>query len=151
MLGFEQSSENVSDEQLSGAEQLLGVKFPVEYREEVQNFGGSFGDVAFLVDRPSEGFDRCSIGLLLSLLPQSRNSIYRVMAAWEEHELSARLIPIAEDGGGNYLCLDYRNGDEPDVVFYFHELSGDDGIIFVCSTFAEFLTRLVETQDHAED
>ncbi len=147
MLGFEPSSEIINSEQIDGAERLLGVKFPVEYRQVVQNFGGSSGDVEFLVDRPSDGFDRCGIGLVLSLLPHSRNSVYRVMAAWEEHELPAQLIPVAEDGGGNYLCLDYRNGEEPEVVFYFHELTGDDGIIFVCPTFAGFIARLVQPDD----
>lgn len=144
MLGFDPSPESIDAAQIAGAEQLLGVRFPAEYREVAKNFGGSYGDAEFLVDRPAGGFDRCSVGLVFSLLPQSRNSVYCVMAGWAEHELSARIIPIAEDGGGNYLCLDYRNGDEPEVVFFFHELLGEEGLMTVCPTFAEFLTRMVE-------
>ena len=144
MLGFEPSTETINDDQIDGAEQLLAVEFPASYRALVKNYGGGSGEVDFLVDRPSGGFDRCSIGLLLSLLPQSRNSVYQIMSTWEEHGLSARLIPIAEDGGGNYLCLDYRHGNEASVVFYFHELLGDEGIIEVCPTFDDFLPQLVE-------
>ncbi len=151
MRGFEQSSEVISDDQIDGAERLLCVKFPPSYRAVAKGYGSSFGDVEFLVDRPAEGFDRCGVGLILSLLAESRNSVYSVMGVWQEHQLSARLIPIAEDGGGNYLCLDYRKADEPEVIFYFQELPGDDGIIFVCQTFDEFLTRLVDPADEVED
>jgi hypothetical protein len=147
MLGFERSHERVSDDQISGAERLLCVKFPSGYRAVAKRYGGSYGDVDFLVNRPSAGCDRCGFGLILSLLPESPDSVYSVMACWREHELSLKLVPIAEDGGGNYLCLDYRKREEPEIAFYYHELPGADGIIYVCQTFDEFLTRLVEPVD----
>jgi hypothetical protein len=43
----------------------------------------------------------------------------------------AGLIPIGEDGGGNYIALDYRAGESPSVVFWHHGRSDDaDAISF---------------------
>ncbi|MBW3597320.1 MAG: SMI1/KNR4 family protein [Planctomycetes bacterium] len=120
---------------------LLGVRFPESYRQMIRRFSGSYGDADIRIDRPSGGFDRCSIGLILSLLPHNPDSIYGVMQNWKEHALSPKVVPIGEDGGGNYLCLDFRAGDEPAVAFYFHELYGDDGVMRVCETFDELLNR----------
>lgn len=142
MIGCERSNETVTDNHIRGAEALLGIEFPDLYRSVIRRFSGSFGDAEFRVDRPLDGLDVCGVGLILSLLPHSRNSIYTVMSAWEEHGLSPRLVPIGEDGGGNYLCLDYRESDVPSVAFYFHELWGDDGIMKVCNSFDELLERI---------
>ena len=142
MLGFECSEEFVSDNLIVGAETLFGVKFPETYCTMIREYSGAFGDVEFRVDRASPGFDYCSVGLVLSLNPCNRNSIYSVMASWPEHELSDRIIPLGEDGGGNYVCFDYRQSKVPQIAFYFHELSGEDGIIKVCGTFDGFLERL---------
>jgi len=150
MLGFERSEESVSDNVIDGAETLLGVRFPDAYRAMIREYSGAFGDVEFRVDRPSPGFDYCSVGLLHSLNPCSRNSIYSVMASWPEHDLSDRIIPFGDDGGGNYVCFDYRQSDVPKIVFYFHELSGEDGIMKVCDTFGEFLDRLQLPEHDAE-
>jgi len=149
MLGFELSEESVPDHFIDSAEKLFGVRYPDAYRTIIREYSGAFGDVDFRVDRPSSGFDYCSIGLIHSLKPWNRNSVYSLLASWPEHDLSDRIVPFAEDGGGNYLCFDYRQSDVPQIVFYFHELSGEDGIMKVCDTFEEFLDRLQLPDNHA--
>jgi hypothetical protein len=56
------------------------------------------------------------------------------------------LIAFTEDGGGNYICFDYRKGkDDPDppIVFWDHEFhSGGEEPFFVARNFAEFLSLL---------
>lgn len=142
MLGFELSEESISDSVIDGAEILFGVKYPEACCRMIRDHSGAFGDIDFRVDRPLPGFDVCTMGLVHSLNPCSRNSVYSIMATWPEHVLSDRIIPFGEDGGGNYVCFDYRRSQMPQIVFYFHELSGEDGIMKVCDTFDEFLERL---------
>lgn len=142
MLGFDKPEHPLQDHQLCGAETLLGITFPDAYRTLVREFGGAYGDVDFDVEFPSPGFETCSMGLLLSLDPCSRDSIWSRMIVWEEYELSPKVIPFGEDGGGNYICFDYREANEPKIVFYFHELAGDDGIMVACSSFERFLENL---------
>jgi hypothetical protein len=142
MLGFQPSDEQITDNVLEGAEMLLGIRYPGAYREIIREFSGASGDVEFRVDRPSPGFDVCGVGLLHSLLPWSSESVDSRLSSWLEHGLSERIVPFGEDGGGNYVCFDYRQADVPRIVYYFHELYGDDGIMDVCESFDEFLRRL---------
>ena len=142
MLGFQHTDEDVSDGVIEAAEKLFDIRYPDAYRTIIRDFSGAHGDVEFRVDALEPGFDFCSVGLIYSLLPWCADSIYSVLSSWPEHGLSNRIIPIGEDGAGNYLCFDYRQSKTPKIVFYFHELHGVDGIIEVCDSFAEFLERL---------
>lgn len=80
MLGFERSEEAVSDNLIEGAETLFGVKYPSGYRTMIREFSGAHGAVDFRVDRPSPGFDYCSVGLIHSLNPCNSDSVYSLMA-----------------------------------------------------------------------
>jgi len=88
-----------------------------------------------------------SIGVWLSLIPWDAESLWSTLATWPEHGLPRELIPIGEDGGGNYVCLDYRQSDVPAVVVWYHELEGEEGIFPVVSTFDEFLGILDAGED----
>lgn len=147
VLGFEPSDEEIPDHVLTGAETLLGVRFPDAYRLLIRDYSGSYGGVSFRVDRPTPGFDLSGMGLILSLLPDSADSLYSRMSNWNEHALDPHLIPFGEDSGGNYVCFDYRTSDEPRIVIYFHELAGEEGLMKVCDTFNDFLQRLQLDQD----
>lgn len=59
-----------------------------------------------------------------------------------------RLIPFAPDGGGNYICFDYRNCQKnPPVVFWHHEIEENDGIFRIANSFDEFLYNLKTTEE----
>ena len=54
------------------------------------------------------------------------------------------LIPIAEDHGGNYVCLRYTpKTSSPDVVLWFHEEANPKrAIVPIASSFTELIERL---------
>jgi SMI1/KNR4 family protein SUKH-1 len=138
--GFEPSTTVPTSSQIGGAEALLGVRFPDSYRTLLLEFNGACGDAEFpLLEKERGG----SIGVWMSLLPWDRQSVWSTLsAAWEEHELPRRLIPFGMDGGGNFVCFDYRHSDVPSVVFWHHELDAEEGIFPVAATFEEFLRVL---------
>ena len=136
MEGFEPSTSVPTSRQIEGAEALLGVRFPDSYRALLLEFNGAYGGAEFpLLDRERGG----SIGVWLSLLPWDTESVWSTLSAWGEHGLPHQLIPFGEDGGGNYVCLDYRHSDVPPVVFWHHELEAEEGIFPVAATFEDFL------------
>ncbi len=148
MIGFDESEQPASDEQVRGAELIFGVRFPAEYRSILLRFGGSHGDVDISVDDKSS--DSCSLGVLFSVVPGSAENLFAEMSTWNERGLSSKLIPVGADGGGNHLCLDFRKNAEPTVVFLWHDLDGEDAVMPVASTFKELLGRLSlpeETED----
>ena len=111
------------------------------YVEVLRAFAGAYGDAEF----PFPGSEASgSIGLWLSPVPWERESLWTSVSTWQEHELPESIVPIAEDGGGNLLCLDYRHSHAPAVVFWFHELAGEEGLRRVAPSFEAFITTLRE-------
>lgn len=149
MLGFDQPDYQLQQHHVSGAEVLLGITFPDAYKKLVTEYGGAYGDAEFDVEQPSPGFETCGIGLLLSLDPCSAVSIWSRMLTWGEQALDPIVIPFGQDGGGNYICFDFREGEDPKIVFCFHELQGNEGIMAVCSSFDRFLLSLRLPTDEA--
>lgn len=139
--GFEPHEAGASPEQIAGTERVLGVRFPSKYVELLASFGGSYGDAGFPIPGSSVVG---SIGNWLSLSPWESESLWSMLASWGEHELPRSVVPIAADGGGNLVCLDYRVSEVPQIVLWFHELAGENGLMVVASSFTEFLESLLE-------
>lgn len=60
-----------------------------------------------------------------------------------------KLIPFGDDGGGNYMCFDYRNhsGDNPPVVFWNHDVyENSKRISFVANNFEDFINMLHKSE-----
>lgn len=64
--------------------------------------------------------------------------------------LIEKVIPFAEDPFGNLLCFDYRNDDQPIIVFWEHEKAFNDkesATIYLCDTFTKLMLMLHEPQE----
>ena len=64
--------------------------------------------------------------------------------------LIEKVIPFAEDPFGNLLCFDYRNSEQPIIVFWEHEKAfnnKENAISFICNTFSELLNMLHESEE----
>jgi hypothetical protein len=65
------------------------------------------------------------------------------MEALSDDQLPEGLVPFADDGGGDYMCLDYRNKPEaPGVVYWAHERGKHDSVFPLANSFSEFLDIL---------
>lgn len=140
---------------IDGAELLLGVKFPADYRICLaQNHGAHPDACDFRAGEPNNPWYG-GIGVLLTVDPYMPENMFDVLASLAvDQQLPKGVVPIAEDGGGNMLCLDYREDSSrstPKVAFWFHEVGGDDGIVPVCDTFTELLSLLYVPDDVIED
>ena len=60
------------------------------------------------------------------------------------------LVPFGEDGGGDFICFDYRHDaytNNPPVVYWSHENEEGEDISFLAKDFKEFLSILKEPED----
>ena len=58
------------------------------------------------------------------------------------------LIPFAPDGGGNYICFDYRNcREDPPIVYWDHGIEENEGIFHLADSFEEFLSMLKSEEE----
>jgi hypothetical protein len=60
------------------------------------------------------------------------------------------LIAFAENGGGDFICFDYRQGkDNPDppIVYWRHGADEGKDVSFIAKNFEEFINMLYEPED----
>jgi hypothetical protein len=122
-------------------ERAVQQRLPEDYREFARV--GSVGtpdesDFSFADDG---GTFYAAVGVVLNFDPED-DAKHRV--------LSVGSVSIAEDGGGNLICLDYGHSLAPSIVFWHHGRCGPDEISFVCRTFTDFLDALHEPRDDDE-
>ena len=62
-----------------------------------------------------------------------------------------RMVHMAPDGGGNYICFDYRNCKEnPSIVYWDHSVEEHEGIFFLANSFEEFINSLKSEDEIGE-
>lgn len=141
--------QNVSDDplpehMLRGAELLFGITFPADYRECVRvNHGGRPEPCNFTIQDATDSWGS-SLAVLLSLDWRRSENVWSVLSNLAvDGMLPDGLFPIGEDGGGDFLCLDFRGGSvAPPVVYWSHEVGDEEGVAPVTSSFAELLSLL---------
>lgn len=147
-VAWQGTREPLPDRVLAGAELLLGVIFPSDYRDCVRvNHGGRPEPNGFVVPADPAPWGS-GVGILLSLDPHDPNGVWGVLGRLGvDAQLPAGLVPVAEDGGGDFICLDYRGGPERlAVVYWSHEVGGEAGVVPVAETFGDFLSLLGREQ-----
>ncbi len=141
------AGDEASEKAIRHAESCLGVRFPADYRECVREHGGGAPDPSgFVVSSGASGTFRSSVGVLLSLDPQEPENVVTTATDLRiDRGLPEGLVPIINDGSGDYVCLDYRDDPSaaaPRVVFWSKSASGGPEFFDLAATFDEFLRKL---------
>lgn len=150
-IHWEFTSPPLSDDMIRGAELLLGVKFPPDYAKCLKNYHGAQPLECEYVFETPDGTMWGSFGILLTISPYKAENIFVCL----HYTGSVRdVIPIVADGGGNYICLDYRNDEartHPQVVYYDHEEDVEQNLFYLCDSFSELLDMLYMPDDVRQD
>lgn len=141
-----ETPQGSSEEDVAAVECALGCELPADFRGFLKsNGGGSPIETDFTLDEPRGPFF-ASIGVFLAAV-DGAYSILTTSANLGARGLSG-LVPIAESGGGDLVCLDYREGPSPTIVYQHQGRFGlDDEVVPICATFADFLELLREPDD----
>jgi cell wall assembly regulator SMI1 len=70
------------------------------------------------------------------------------------HYFDRWLIPFGEDGGGDFICFDYRKDrttNDPPIVVWNHDMGLEHRVVFIANNFEEFVGMLYESEDAKED
>ena len=136
-MRWESDDPPLPDRVITAAEMILDRALPASYKALVKAHPG--GRPAADVD---EGWLAC-VGLLMSLDPRHGENVFEAIANLAvDEQLPDEVIPIIADGGGNMICLDYRAGVAPAVVYWQHDLDGEDAFVAISGSFDAFLAIL---------
>lgn len=124
------------------AEEILGVALPRDYVRVVsQNAGASNPDECEFVLEIDNEEDICNFGSLLSLREADSETVMAAKADLSD-QLPSGVVPVISTGSGDYVCLDFRQGTNPNVVYFAHERAGESSLVHLASTFSDFLELL---------
>lgn len=131
----------VQDCILDQLETALNVSLPPDYRECVRIcHGGRPVRNKFSFVDPDIGMMESCIGVLLSLSEGDDEGLLPTFKRLTVY-LPSGAVPIADDGGGDFVCLDFTTSDIPTVGYWPH---GEDRLIPLAPSYSEFLDLLHE-------
>lgn len=138
-------NDNIDMETILNAENIFGVKFPQDYIEIImKNDGGYPKPNRFDLNGNEEVFNN-----LLSFDEEDCSNMVDTYNDVKDR-LVEKVIPFAEDPFGNLICFDYRNNDQPTVVFWEHEKAFNDkesAMTYLCDSFTELLLMLHDSKE----
>lgn len=138
-------NESVETTTISKVEYIFGIEFPRDYVEcIIKNNGGYPKPNRFNLNGNEEVFN--------NFLSFDEEDSINIINAYNDvkDRLIEKVIPFAEDPFGNLLCFDYRNNEQPIIVFWEHEKAfnnKENAISFICNTFSELLNMLHESEE----
>lgn len=127
---------------INAIENQLGVSFPEDYREFLLKFQGGYPiQTDFYLNDPHKSM--VAVGVFLSTKQERAADYLLYTKSLLSDRLPMLVIPIAIDPGGDYICLDFRRGVKPVVLYWHHERCGyPDEFTFIANIFNEFLSLL---------
>ena len=141
----------ISDKDLEKFEHQIGAKLPIAFREFLQKYNGG-------VIRPSgfryanEGIDNFGyIRHFFSITDENEYNSLLKQFKMSQSYLPNRLLPIADDGLGNLICISIKGSDIGKIYFADHDIpeEEEENLFVIADNFVSFLESLSEyTEDN---
>jgi cell wall assembly regulator SMI1 len=146
-LTWFEPGEPLAAAEIESAEMRLGVKFPSDYAQVVASHSGGSNPDESEFEYLDKGRKRIgNFGTLLSLNQAKSGNLFEAIENLGD-QLPAGVIPVMDTGSGDCVCLDYRKSPFPSIIYFVHERVGEDAVVSLTGTFAEFLDRLKEPDE----
>jgi len=128
------------DGSIEKVEKIWGVRFPVEFTACVKKFNGGYPSPSVF---KSNGIKE-SVNNFLSF---NEDDVSYILGHYEDVKeyLPEKVFPFARDAADNLFCFDYRNCENPTIIFWDYEIAFKsivNSIKELCNTFADFLEML---------
>lgn len=143
---WEDCKEIVENERICFLENKMRVKFPPSFLECMKKCNGGVPNRSEFdyYDTHSHRIRGSGVGRFLNLC-ESRSSSFLGIFQHPPEFFPEGLIAFAENGGGDYICFDYRKNKEnsnPIIVLWNHEDDIGKDVFFLANNFEEFIEML---------
>ena len=154
MLRFFDTEKSITIDQIQKIERLIGLKFPRQYMDHLLMYnGGRCEPNIFSFIEDEESTTSCVDWFLAVYDGEYDNLVkYLHILKIDQKRLPDRIIPIAHDPVGNFICISCATEDEGYIYFWDHEKEGEYGemsysnLILVNRSLNEFLSSLSEDE-----
>jgi hypothetical protein len=152
MVVFRETEAQLVPEQIEVVEKFVGLSFPKEYKEHLLRYNGGrcSPSVFTFVENGEE--TTSAVDWFLAIYDGKYDNLVSYINIYkkDEERLPIRMLPIANDAGGNLVCISCSGADEGKVFFWDHEKEDLPGILndeyanmyFIANSFTQFLNEL---------
>ncbi len=154
MIRLELSNRKVSEERIAFLENEIGIKFPTLFVDLVKEHDGGYPTPSCFkyYNYSLESYFGNGVGAFLCL---EKNEYGDLLSTYQDPPefFPIGLVAFSQDGGGNYVCFDYRKGKDsldPPVVYWSHESEEGKDVSFLANNFEEFL-KILKTDEEMDE
>jgi hypothetical protein len=137
---------------LQAFQESHGYLLPADYRDFLLKFNGGRPSPSFFWIE--ENVDGSSVYQFYGLYEGSEASSIDTYSGDERYGLPSNILPIGDDGVGDFICIGISNENYGEIYFFDHEThpyndpDSKEGITKLANSFDEFLTALrIEGED----
>ncbi len=157
MIIFTDTEEKIDVQQIDQMEKLVGLHFPMEYKKHLLKYNGGYCEpniFGFIENvEPTES----DINWFLAIFDGDSNSLKWHIETYkiDEKRMPSHILPIANDSGGNFICISCGKEDYGYIYFWDHEKEVDyrvtddmdySNLYLIAKTFNSFLESLKELE-----
>jgi len=126
MTNFLETEEEITESQIQELESNLNFKFPEEYKNHLLKFNGGRCDPNVFSFEENGAVTESSVDWFLALYDGEFDSLedYFKICKIDEKRMPSTFFPIANDPGGNLICMDTIDNK---IYFWNHECEVDYG------------------------
>ncbi|RZK10710.1 MAG: SMI1/KNR4 family protein [Flavobacterium sp.] len=120
--------DETSEFEVTRFEKVIGFKLPNDYRNFLLNYRGGFLGEALIYDFIENGENTIGgIESIYGFCENKDNSLYKYYKDYcdDYKRMMLGMIPIGDDGSGNYICLLLAKKDFGKIYFWDHEWEVD--------------------------
>ncbi|MGD7043209.1 SMI1/KNR4 family protein [Jeotgalibacillus proteolyticus] len=135
--------KEIDDSAIEAVEKEFSIQYPASYKKLVlECHGGRPSKNIFDTETEKEKMLKSFLPLTEIESMQSVSSASKIVNQLNEH---VKLIPFADEPGGDFVCFKYGGGNEqPSIVVYSQERQKEEKI---SNDFTEFIDHLYELTD----
>lgn len=150
-LQIHESYPPIAVAEIKSLEQRLGRQIPQSYIDFLLNYNGGVPEVGGFLYRSEEANRLGVVNRFLGIHSGKYNNLDNYLMLYKEREkrIPSNLIPIANDPGGNLICLSIDGSDLGKVYFWDHDLEAENeaevnysNVYFIANSLEEFLQNL---------
>lgn len=149
MVKFSESGKKLKESKLESFEKKIGLELPLEYKSFLLKHNGGECDpcVFDFIENGEESDSSISTFYAIGGIDDDYDLEENIdIYINDEKRLPDGLIPIAEDDGGNLVCISCTGDDKGKIYFWNHEEEDEDdltaNLYFVSNSFNEFVESL---------
>lgn len=144
-----EDTASLAEADLAAFEAKWDVKLPAQYRKFLRNYDGGYPDPTGFNFKSGKGGS--ALSCFFGVKQNVDLSLDDALRTFKDR-IPQRFFPVADDQGGNLICISLFGEDHGKIYFWNHELEADEtqgftpettnNLILVADSFDEFIEGL---------